>query len=378
MAYVRTVKTASGAIAVQIVHSNRRGSREIEHIGSAHTPGEVEVLKTIAQQRLHVDQDTLDFDDGQLGDHEAPILSSQARHLWETLSTAYRVLGLDRACDDKVFRQLVLARVVEPTSKLDSIRVLDELGITPPSYPTIKRRLPVYAQTEWRQRLAAACAEHVGLGPATLVLYDVTTLYFETDTGDGFREPGFSKERRLEPQITVGLLTDVRGFWLQVHAFTGNTAETKTMLPVIKAFMAAYSLPGVTVVADARMMSEANCKDLEDAGLTFIVGARIPDVPYQVAQWRRDHPDQPIPDQQVFVQPTKMGPKADQRSRTIFYQYRSDRTKRTMKGIDTQIGKAEQAVAGKTAVKRNRFVQLTGAKKAVNRDLEAKTRALAG
>ena len=231
---------------------------------------------------------------------------------------------------------------------------------------------------EWRQRLAAACAEQVGLGPATLVLYDVTTLYFETDQGDGFREPGFSKERRLEPQITVGLLTDVRGFPLQVHAFDGNTAETKTMVPVIKAFKAAYGLPGVTVVADAGMMSEANCKDLEDAGLTFIVGARIPDVPYQVKQWRLDHPDQPIPDGQVFVQPTTMGPKADQRQRTIFYQYRTDRAKRSLKGIDTQIGKAEQAVAGKTAVKRNRFVQLTGAKKSVNRDLEAKTRALAG
>jgi hypothetical protein len=378
VAYVRTVKTASGAVAVQIVHANRRGSREIEHIGSAHTPGEVEVLKTVAQQRLHLDQDILDFDDGQLGDNEAPIVSSQARHLWETLSIAYRALGLDRACADELFQQLVLARVIEPVSKLDSIRVLDELGITPPSYPTIKRRLPVYAQAEWRQRLASACADQVGLGPATLVLYDVTTLYFETDQGDGFREPGFSKERRLEPQITVGLLTDVRGFPLQVHAFDGNTAETKTLVPVIKAFQAAYGLPGVTVVADAGMMSEANCKDLEDAGLTFIVGARIPDVPYQVAQWRRDHPHQSIADGQVFVQPTTMGPKADQRQRTIFYQYRADRAKRSLKGIDTQIAKAEQAVAGKTAVKRNRFVQLTGAKKAINRGLETKVRALAG
>ena len=70
MAYVRTVKTASGAIAVQIVHSNRRGSREIEHIGSAHTPAEVEVLKAVARQRLHADQDTLDFGDGQLGGDE--------------------------------------------------------------------------------------------------------------------------------------------------------------------------------------------------------------------------------------------------------------------------------------------------------------------
>jgi Transposase DDE domain len=378
VAYVRTVKTGSGAVAVQIVHGKRRGSREIEHIGSAHTPGEVEVLKTVAQQRLHAGQDPLDLDDGRLGEEEAPILASQARHLWEMLGTAYRALGLDRACPDEVFAQLVLARVIEPTSKLDSIRVLTELGIAAPSYPTIKRRLPEYATPRWRQQLAAACAAHVGLGPATLVLYDCSTLYFEIDEGDGFREPGFSKERRLEPQITVGLLTDVRGFPLQVHAFDGNTAETKTIIPVITGFAAAHGLPGVTVVADAGMMSEANCKDLEDAGLTFIVGAKIPDVPYQVKQWLREHPDEPIPDQHVFTQPTTMGPKNDQRRRTIFYQYRADRARRTLKGIDTQIAKAEKAVAGKTAVKRNRFVQLTGATKTINRDLEAKARTLAG
>jgi hypothetical protein len=378
VAYVRTVKTASGATAVQIVHANRGGAREIEHIGSAHSPGEVEVLKTVAQQRLHANQDTLDFDDGQLDAAEAPIVASKAKHLWETLATAYRVLGLDRACPDEVFLQLVLARVVEPTSKLDSIRVLGELGIVAPSYPTIKRRLPVYATDQWRQQLAGACARHVGLGPATLVLYDVTTLYFETDEGDGFREPGFSKERRLEPQITVGLLTDVRGFPLQVHAFEGNTAETTTILPVLEAFMAAHGLPEVTVVADAGMLSEANLKRIEDAGLRFIVGQRIPDVPYQVKKWRQDHPGESISDQQIFAQPTLMGPKTDQRKRTIYYQYREGRAKRTLKGIDTQIAKAEKAIKGQAAIKRNRFVQLTGGTKTINRDLEAKTRALAG
>ena len=165
MAYVRTVKTASGATAVQIVHSNRRGSREIEHIGSAHTPAEVEVLKAVARQRLHADQDTLDFGDGQLGEGEAPIMSSQAKHLWEALGTAYRVLGLDRACGDEVFRQLVLARLIEPTSKLDSIRVLAELGIAAPSYPTINRRLPAYATDEWRQQLAGGVRRSCRAGP---------------------------------------------------------------------------------------------------------------------------------------------------------------------------------------------------------------------
>jgi transposase len=73
-----------------------------------------------------------------------------------------------------------------------------------------------------------------------------------------------------------------------------------------------------------------------------------------------------------------MGSQADRRRRTIFYQYRADRARRTLKGIDQQIAKAEKAVAGQAAVKRNRFVQLTGATKSVNRDLEAKARTLAG
>jgi transposase len=70
-----------------------------------------------------------------------------------------------------------------------------------------------------------------------LVLYDVSTLYFDADTGDGFRESGFSKERRLEPRITVGLLTDAAGSPLTVNAFEGNKAETTTMLPTIQSFM---------------------------------------------------------------------------------------------------------------------------------------------
>lgn len=68
------------------------------------------------------------------------------------------------------------------------------------------------------------------LGPATLVVYDVSTLYFETDAGDGFREPGYSKQHRLELQSTIGLLTDARGFPLMVEAFEGNRAETTTII----------------------------------------------------------------------------------------------------------------------------------------------------
>jgi len=62
VAYVRTVRTASGATAVQIVYSMRRGSRRIEHLGSGHDEAEVEALKAAARQRLVQGQAVLDLD----------------------------------------------------------------------------------------------------------------------------------------------------------------------------------------------------------------------------------------------------------------------------------------------------------------------------
>jgi len=163
-----------------------------------------------------------------------------------------------------------------------------------------------------------------------------------------------------------------------VSAFEGNRAETKTMLPVIEKFMAARQLPDVTVAADAGMISEANQKAIEAAGLSFILGMKIPDVPYQVAQWRREHPGEDIPDGHVFTQPWPAGPSSKRRDQMIWYQYRADRARRTLRGIDEQVAKAAKAVAGLAPVKRNRFIALDGATKSVNRELEAKARDLAG
>jgi hypothetical protein len=87
------------------------------------------------------------------------------------------MLGLDAAADgDAVFRDLVLARIIEPTSKADSLRVLAETGVATVDYRTVTRHLPKFAKPAVRQQLSAACAARAGLGPASLVLYDVSTL----------------------------------------------------------------------------------------------------------------------------------------------------------------------------------------------------------
>lgn len=132
------------------------------------------------------------------------------------------MLGFDEALDgDEVPRALALARIIEPSSKVDALRVLTETGAEPRAYRALKRRVPGLAKPAVRQALSKSCAAHAKLVPASLVLYDVSALHFETDAGDGFHEPGFSKERRLDPEITLRRLTDAigsRSTWRRLRA----------------------------------------------------------------------------------------------------------------------------------------------------------------
>jgi hypothetical protein len=255
-----------------------------EHLGSAHTPGELAALIEVAKQRIQGDQQALDLELSERGAAvidvpaatAARIQQSTARILWQGLTGTYSRLGFD-VVGDTVFRDLVLCRVVEPTSKLDSVRVLGELGTQPPHVNTLYNCLQRVVGRDYRGLIATACWAHVNRagGPGVaLVLYDLTTLYFEAEKEDDLRNVGMSKERKVDPQITVGLLVARDGFPLDVHVFEGNKAETKTLIPVITAFQKRHQISDMVVVADAGMLSAANLNALEDAGLSFIVGSR--------------------------------------------------------------------------------------------------------
>ena len=141
VAYVRTVKIASGATAVQIVWSWRRGSRGIEHLGSAHSEAELEALKAAAAQRLADGQQVLDLGLATTGARGGPleITGSRAGHLWDALCRAYRVLGLDRVlAGDEVLRDLALARIIERPASLMRRGCWPRPGWTPcPIIPSV-------------------------------------------------------------------------------------------------------------------------------------------------------------------------------------------------------------------------------------------------
>jgi hypothetical protein len=181
--FLRKVRTASGATAVQI--AERVGGRDkvIEHLGSAHTDAELAVLLETGRRKMHEGQGELDLVVGERDPREAIVRGQVSRVLIEVVEGAWRRLGFD-VVGDAAFFQLVLARVVEPTSKADSVRVLTELGVTPVHRNTFTATLKRCGQRGYRDQIAAACFTYASTaGDVSLVLYDVTTLYFEAAAG---------------------------------------------------------------------------------------------------------------------------------------------------------------------------------------------------
>lgn len=379
---MRKVPTASGARAVQIVHKQGRQVVGIEHIGSAHDDAQLALLLEIARQRLHPGQGVLDLGAGtEAGGGSgvgARVAATRSRLLWEMLSGAYERLGFD-VLGDEAFAAMVLARIIEPTSKADTIRVLEEVGAPCPSLRTLFRSLQRCQERDYRGRLATACLAHSArtTGTAALVMYDVTTLHFENDDEDDLRRVGMSKEHRVDPQVQVGLLVDPGGFPLEVHLFEGNKAETTTLVPVLEAFQERHGVADMVVVADAGMLSAGNLNALEDAGFSFIIGSRLTKAPYDLAEHferKGDH----FTDGQILESTRQMGTGKAARARRIVYQWSFKRQKRDDRNINLMIAKAERIATGAAPMRKTRFLKVTGASKELDQATIDRARQLAG
>ena len=356
---MRRVRTASGATAVQIASKTRGVRTIVEHIGSAHTGPELAALIEVAKTKIQAGQLAFDLDAlTPTPVTAAPtVIGSRSRVLWEVLDAAYARLGFE-GVGTETFKQLVLARVIEPTSKVDSIRVLSEAGVRSASLRTIWRTLARCVTDDWRAKLAAAAYAHATRdGALTVVLYDVTTLYFEAEYEDALRKVGMSKERRVDPQILVGLLVDQGGFPLEVHEFEGNKGETLTLLPVLDAFRERHQATDIVVVADAGMLSAANLDRLEDAGFTFIVGSRTSSAPYDLAEHYATVGNIVV-DGETIDTTRKMGKGAQAACRRVVWHYSHKRKRRDNITLNKQIERAEQIAAGTRPAKKDRFVTL--------------------
>jgi hypothetical protein len=399
------VRTASGATAVQIAESVRGRRRIIAHVGSAHTDAELGLLLQRARKLLDDPaQGELDLgvepmavqasligpavgDAVLFGEEASParerrvvaaprVVATASRVLYDVLAGVFTRLGFD-ALGDEVFRDLVIARLVEPTSILDTPRVLTDLGRTPASEKTMRRTLTRAHQGTYRDKIAAWCFEHATTsGDVSLVLYDVTTLYFEAEREDELRKVGYSKERRVDPQIVVGLLVDRGGFPLEIGCFEGNKAETATIVPIVKQFADRHDLADMVIVADAGMLSASNLRELDEANLRFIVGSRVTKAPIDLASHFHWHGDAFADGQIIDTITPRTGrhrendqalraepvwdPQLHARSWRAVWAYSAKRAARDNRTLTAQENRARAVIDGEKAARTPRFVKTTG------------------
>jgi transposase len=213
-------------------------------------------------------------------------------HVSAVLGTIHQ-LGLESLLDSRSSRQrqcvlaMVANRILDPGSKLAAARALDaetrrstlgeELGLK------VVDEDDLYEAMDWllprQEQLEAALAKR-HLSEGTLVLYDVTSTYFEGHTCPLAKYGHSRDERRNNPQIVFGLLCNSEGCPVAVEVFEGNTGDPKTLATQLTKLRDRFHLTRLVLIGDRGMLTE---KRIEEElrpieGLDWITALRAPQI----------------------------------------------------------------------------------------------------
>jgi len=294
MLHVRTTKTSSGSTAVQVVEYIKRKTVILTHIGSARNSEELLELKKSAQDWIiRNDKQTSFFElfensnSNDLQQKSSSLIAlDKCNYLGFRYQLFYDVFSdilmlfkfhLIENNHRKLLLDLVIARVANPTSKLESLDFLEQYFGIKHSYRTLTRAIPSFCDLKnvVESKIIYVAKKYFNFN-FSLVFYDLTTLYFESFESDDLRKIGFSKDNKTnQPQIMIGLLVNDEGFPISYQVFEGNKFEGHTLMPSILAIKRKYKIGKMTVVADAAMISDENVLFLKANNLNYIVGARI-------------------------------------------------------------------------------------------------------
>jgi transposase len=294
--FLRKKVNPSGVISVQVINKSSGKYRVIKTIGSSPDTLVIEALfeqgkKWISDYLGELDifeQATREAEEKQVTDY---LLSNIENILLNgtqlILDKVFQATGFDKI-NDEILKYLVIARLSQPMSKSATVDYLRSYFDEDVRLHRIYRYLDkLYnSQQDKIQQISVEHTRKILGGRIGLMFYDVTTLYFETDQGDDFRETGFSKDGKHSlPQVVLGLLVSQDGYPLSYSLFSGSQYEGRTMIPMVEDFVNRFDLDDFVVVADSGLMNKSNLSLLESGGYKYIIGARIKNGTEDVKQW---------------------------------------------------------------------------------------------
>lgn len=375
MLYIRTTKTASGSTAVQVVRYLNRKKIIVVHIGSARDKQELTALKQAANAWIEkANRQSSLFPvksrSSLVSLDKCQYMGFRYAFVYESLQKLFTIFKF-HLLHQQILTDLVVARIIEPGSKLQSLQFLEEfLGIKH-QRRELYRQLPKFiVLRDQVEAMVFSVAKKEFNFDFSLIFYDVTTLYFESFKSDELRKPGFSKDNKAQqPQIVIGLLVTNDGFPVAYQIFEGNKFEGHTLIPVISAFKCKHNIECLTVVADAAMISLDNITALKDSGLNYIVGARTGSLSAKLIKEVSANLGQQ--DGAIMRKPTDYG--------DLICEFSAKRYAKDKREMDKQIKKAEDLLKDPSGIKRAKFVKAkNNAAYELNSALVEKTKLLLG
>jgi len=282
--FVRKKSNKSGSVSIQIIDKSTCKYRVVETIGSSKDRNKIDFLVGKAYQRISelLCQEELKL----LTVNDKIILN----FLKNSTSLKVRVTGpndiLGKIFDsigfgkieDKLFKHLVITRLVHPVSKLKTLDYLERYNSIEIDKNQIYRFLDKLNQ-QYKSELETIAYLHTAKllkNKISVIFYDITTLYFETSDEDDLRKLGFSKDGKAQnPQILLGLLVGQSGYPIGYDIFEGNKFEGKTLIPSLEKYEKRFALSKPIIIADSGLLSRENIKELEEKNYSYILGARL-------------------------------------------------------------------------------------------------------
>ncbi len=215
------------------------------------------------------------------------------------LENIYYKLGIDKICkaiSDKykfeydlnnILSRLIFARIIFPSSKLETFE-LSKMFIEQPNFKLhhIYRALEVIAkETDFIQAELYKNSKNFSKRNTSILYYDCTNYFFESEQETGLRQYGPSKEHRPNPIVQMGLFMDGDGIPIAFDITSGNTNEQTTLTPLEEKIFKDFGLSKFVVCTDAGLASNANRKFNDIGNRAFVTTQSIKKLKKFLMDW---------------------------------------------------------------------------------------------
>jgi transposase len=299
--FVRVKDKPNGRKSIQIVESWRRADkvsqRIIRHVGQAQTEREVEELKRLAESIIvEIENDRRPVLPGIEPEsvygsktREIPEDSVKIKNLKEeqriidgigdVFGKLYDDLGFKTIIGsktwDEVLKACVMARLANPVSKHRTAAMLEEdYGMRIPLEKIY--RMMDHLQEDAVKKVVAGSTLNLFSQKVDVLLFDVTTLYFQSKEADELKDFGFSKDMHFnDVQVVLALVTTTEGLPVAYNLFPGDICEGSTLIEMIREIKKLHDVENVLLVADRAMFTEKNLNLMEEHHINYIVAAKL-------------------------------------------------------------------------------------------------------